>query len=282
VLLYEGRLSPEPIRDPVTMKLLSGPLIVKTDAGPGRLSKQAISIDFCEEMAQLGMHILFSLSNGTSCTTEMNQLFEKFKPACSKSVLRVSSKKTQKRMKARKKSKSKGNCNESDGENELMEEEEEVEVVEEEDEVEVEVVDNKKQSICNVSFSKFDIGNLVNGWPEDPVELRPFDFHFTKERIIKTWKAVGFLPITDNATKDLKVRYEMGEGGAPADAMNCMDLLHADYRKSAETLTEMGFNGAMFDIELPGVSKDIIPEGNKAKIQHIIDNRLINKVGGLY
>ena len=60
----------------------------------------------------------------------MNQLFEKFELACSKSVLRVSSKKTQKRMKVRKKSKSKGNCNESDGENELMEEEEEVEVVE--------------------------------------------------------------------------------------------------------------------------------------------------------
>ena len=56
VPLYEGRISPEPIRDPVTMKLWSGPLIVKTDAGPGRLSKQAISIDFREEMAQLGVH----------------------------------------------------------------------------------------------------------------------------------------------------------------------------------------------------------------------------------
>ncbi len=81
VPLFKGRLSPEPIRDPVTMKLLSGPLIVKTDAGPGRLSKQAISIDFCEEMAQLGVHILLSLPNGTSCTAEMDQLFEKFKPA---------------------------------------------------------------------------------------------------------------------------------------------------------------------------------------------------------
>ena len=50
VPLYEGRLSPEPIRDPVRMKLLSGPLIVKMDAGPRRLSKQAISIDFHEEV----------------------------------------------------------------------------------------------------------------------------------------------------------------------------------------------------------------------------------------
>jgi hypothetical protein len=48
--------------------------------------------------------------------------------------------------------------------------------------------------------------------------------------------------------------------------MNRLDLLHADYRKSAETLTEMGFNGAMFDIEPTVVSKDVIPEGNEAKI----------------
>ena len=44
----------------------------------------------------------------------------------------------------------------------------------------------------------------------------------------------------------------------------------------------MGFNEAMFDIELPVVSKDIIPEGNEANIQHIMDNRLINKARGLY
>ena len=61
----------------------------------------------------------------------------------------------------------------------------------------------------------FDLGNLVNGWPEDAVELRLFDFHFMMERIIKTWKAVGFLPMTGNAVKDPKVRYEMGKGAPP-------------------------------------------------------------------
>ncbi len=70
----------------------------------------------------------------------------------------------------------------------------------------------------------------------------------------------------------------MGEGGAPADATNHLNLLHTDYRKLAETLMAMGLNGAMFDIELPVVSKDIIPEGNKAKI-HNINNRPINKAG---
>jgi hypothetical protein len=72
-------------------------------------------------------------------------------------------------------------------------------------EEEVEVVEQKQQSICNLSFSNFDLGHLVNSWPEDVVGLRPFDFHFTTERITKTWKAAGFLPMTGNAMKDPKV-----------------------------------------------------------------------------
>jgi hypothetical protein len=37
------------------------------------------------------------------------------------------------------------------------------------------IVDNSpskhhEQSICNVSFSNMDLGNLVNGWPGNPVE----------------------------------------------------------------------------------------------------------------
>ena len=57
--------------------------------------------------------------------------------------------------------------------------------------------------------------NLVNGWPEDPLELRPFDYHFTKEGIIRSWIAVGFLPMTGRAMEDPKERHELGEGGAP-------------------------------------------------------------------
>jgi hypothetical protein len=55
IKLYEGKLAPEPVRDPVTGKMLKGPLMVKTDSGPGRLSNEAESIDFREEMANLGV-----------------------------------------------------------------------------------------------------------------------------------------------------------------------------------------------------------------------------------
>ncbi len=32
---FKGRISPEPICDPLTNKLIAGPLIIKTDAEPG-------------------------------------------------------------------------------------------------------------------------------------------------------------------------------------------------------------------------------------------------------
>ena len=58
----------------------------------------------------------------------------------------------------------------------------------------------------------------MNGWPSNPIELRPFDCHFTAKKIIKTWIAVGFFPMTGNAVNDPKVRHELGDGGAPPEA----------------------------------------------------------------
>jgi hypothetical protein len=206
---FEGRISPKPIRDPLTNKLISGPLVVKTDAGPGRLSKEASSIMFREQMAKKGVHILLSLPNATACTAEMDQLFERFKPACGKSALRVASKKMQMRMSVR----ARNDVIEVDGSDASSEDE-----AEELDEIATRRKKKGERSICNVSFSNFDLANLVNGWPDDPVELRPFDYHFTKEGIVRSWIAVGFLPMTGRATQDPKVRHELGEGGAPPAA----------------------------------------------------------------
>jgi hypothetical protein len=71
----------------------------------------------------------------------------------------------------------------------------------------------KGHSVCNVSFLNYDLGNLVNGWPDDPIEDCPFDFHFSKDSIIKSHIAVGFMPMTGRAARDPKVRFEFGPGG---------------------------------------------------------------------
>ncbi len=167
---------PEPICDPVTKKLILEPLVVKTDSGPGRLSKEADSIQFCKQMASLGVHILLSLLNATVCMGEMDQLFKKFKPACSTSALRVTSRKMQQRMMVR-----------AENANQI------VSLLDELDNNDNKVdpiVDDgaskhREQSICSISFSNMDHGNLVNGWPDNPVELRPFDCQFNAKRIIK-------------------------------------------------------------------------------------------------
>ena len=269
VPLYEGRISPEPIRDPLTDKLISGPLIVKTDGGPGRLSKEADSMDFREQMAALGVHILLSLPNGTSCTAEMDQLFEKFKPACSKSAIRVAGKMMKMRadVQLAERQAQQGGAEDDSNDDESDDEDD---------------GKRKERSICNVSFSNFDLGNMVNCWPDDPVELRPFDCHFTPDRIIKTWIAVGFLPMTGNAVNDPKVRHELGDGGAPKEAAIRMQALSAEYRKTARALTGMGFNGGVMDVRLPKAKKAAVFEDNEARIQYLLDNRCMNRPGGLF
>ena len=101
---YRDKLSLVPVRDPETNKLIKGPLVIKTDAGPGRLSKEAESIEFREEMQNLGVFILLSLPNGTECQAELDQMFSEFKPRCKKSTVRVAGMKMAARVAARKKS----------------------------------------------------------------------------------------------------------------------------------------------------------------------------------
>jgi hypothetical protein len=43
---FVGKISVEPMHDPITKKLISSLLVCKTDRGPGRLSKEVESIDF--------------------------------------------------------------------------------------------------------------------------------------------------------------------------------------------------------------------------------------------
>jgi hypothetical protein len=139
-----------------------------------------------------------------------------------------------------------------------------------------------RRSLCNVSFSNYDLGHLVNGWPDDPIEDRPFDFHFSKKSIIRSHIAVGFMPMTGRAAKDPKVRFEFGPDGAPpADAAR-MDLLRAEYKEAGEAVTKLGYHGDMLDVVPREAEAAEIPSDEEAQIEHIVRNKLINKPGGLF
>ena len=53
-------------------KLITGPLIKKTDNGPGRLSEEDESIDFRKKYAAEGVHIILLLPNRTECTFKLD------------------------------------------------------------------------------------------------------------------------------------------------------------------------------------------------------------------
>ena len=261
---FKGKISPVPVRDPITKKLIRGPLMSNTDSGPGRLATQAGSLEFRSEMAVVGLFILLSLPNGTECTTKINQMYSEFKGECKKSTVRVAGLKMAARVQARKK----GNVQQEqqshtaelkeylDGKVDSDEE------VEDSDDYEFSV----GRSVCSVNIGNRDLGHIVNGFPGDPLAMRPFDKCFTMVEIVNTWIVVGFLPMTGNAANDPKVRYELGEGGAPAEARKRMELLVKDYEKSASELERLGFNGGVMDLEAQHVKNLEIPEDKEELI----------------
>ena len=59
-----------------------------------------------------------------------------------------------------------------------------------------------------------------------------------------------------------------------------MIALHAEYRRQGDALTSIGLDGAMFDIELPKAKPAPDFVNDKARINHVVDNYLIDKAGG--
>lgn len=281
---YRGKISPTPIRDPVTNKLISGPAIMKTDAGPARLASDAKSVEFREYLASMGFHIMLSLPNGTECTAELDQIFSSYKPACKESTRRVAGMKMWLRVQARNKATANANpielthaeqlagyvaVNDSDDENEDGDDD---------------YTFNVGSSVCNVSIDNRDLGAIVNGMPGDEIDKRPFDNTFTRPKIIDTCIKVGFLPMTGNAVNDPKVRYELGEGGAPPEASSRMELLEEEYNECAETLLRLGYNGKVLDLRARRVAamEEGLPDDEEAQVQHILDKNMITKSGGLF
>ena len=49
-------------------------------------------------------------------------------------------------------------------------------------------------AVLNLDFA--DLPTIVNGSEDDITANRPFDTHFTKEKILWSWAKVGFVPFT--------------------------------------------------------------------------------------
>jgi hypothetical protein len=198
------------IFDPVSGKLNQGPVILKLDAGPGRIVSSEAILMKREEFFERGLIILMGLPNATSVQQEMDALYGPFKSATYARGEKVVQEKLRKRGLARR------NGEQLQG-----------------------------ATTLNLDFS--DLAMIVNGKPDDRLCDRPFECHFTKEKILWSWAKVGFVPFSRSCLKNVKVRKELGQHTKDEGLEN----LQLRYDVLVDVVETGGFNPGIFDAAIP-------------------------------
>ena len=68
---------------------VSGPLILKIDMGPGRLTKHAANREMQERAAEKGLIIFPGLQNTTACSQEQDELYAVYQALCAANMDRI-------------------------------------------------------------------------------------------------------------------------------------------------------------------------------------------------
>jgi hypothetical protein len=139
-------------------RLLQGPVILKVDAEPGRIvSSEVVSVKR-EALFEQGLRILFGLPNATSVQQEMDSLYGPFKSATYSCGEKVVQQKLKERGLARRNGR------------------------------------QLSSAVLNLNYE--DLPTIMNGTVSDAVADKPFDLHFTKDKILWSWAKIGFVPLT--------------------------------------------------------------------------------------
>ena len=86
--------------------------------------------------------------------------------------------------------------------------------------------------------------------------------------------------MTRRALLDAKVCYERGEGGAPKELSEWMELLFQDYKEAETRLKRLVFNSGVLDLKLPEREKRVVPEDVEEQMDKITKKKKIT-LGGL-
>ena len=161
---------------------LRGPIILKTDSGQGRLVATFSSIEFRERMQQRGVYLVLGLPNSTSCTQEQDQLYQEFKGKTRAMTDKVFSDKLTSR---------------SNRIKSLREELKQLRATDAEpNQDETDLLKQLKEALRTPSLTNDDLSLIVCGKPTDSPTLSPFASTFTKEKIIKCFYRVSYVPFT--------------------------------------------------------------------------------------
>ncbi len=142
------------IFDARTGRLNQGPVILKLDAGPGRIVSSEIVLAKREALFERGLIIILGLPNATSVQQEMDALYGPFKSATYSRGEKVIQQKLKERGLARRNGQ------------------------------------QLSSAVLNLDFG--DLPTIVNGTDTDDVNDKPFDLHFTEDKILWSWAKIGF------------------------------------------------------------------------------------------
>jgi hypothetical protein len=164
--------------DNKTGRLICGPVILKLDAGPGRIVTDEATITKRDKFREKGLLILMGLPNATSVQQEMDALYGPFKSATYARGEVVVKGKLVARGLARR---------------------------------------NGEDCSKVISLNFEDLATIVNGKEGDDISLKPFAKVFTRDQILRSWAKIGFVPFTRECLRNRKVRSELGQHTANKD-----------------------------------------------------------------
>jgi len=214
--------------DPITGKLNQGPVILKVDTGPGRIVLSEAILLKREQLFERGLIILMGLPNATSVQQEMDALYGPFKSATYRRGEKVVQNKLRIRGLARKNG------------------------------------DVVPKAVLNLDFN--DLATIVNGKPEDDGCDRPFDWIFTKKKILGSWAKVGLVPFTRNCLKDKKVRKELGQHTED----EALENLQHKYDLLCDSIEGDHFNPGIFDASIPTAAHVNRAETEEEQVEELL------------
>ena len=215
--------------------------MLKVDSGPGRIVASLDSISKRAAYFEMGLIILSGLPNSTSVQQEMDALYGPFKSATY-----------------------------ARGESILMEK------IKDRGRLRATGAAPGASSILSLGFD--DLATIVNGNENDELSMKPFNKSFTKEKILKAWTKIGFVPFTCNCAFDKKVRHELGQLNRNEDLENLRD----SYSEVVARAEKVGINPGIFDSEIPVAQILDRAVDEDEQVRRLVAERGAFSAGGLW
>jgi hypothetical protein len=236
--------------DPITGKLLHGPVILKIDSGPGRIVATLVSLEQRAALFQKGLIILAGLPNATGVQQEMDALYGPFKSATYRRGEQVLTIKLRDRGLA------------------LAEQrrlQQQGERLMPHQRTNARPAAAAPPAILALGFS--DLARIVDGEVgELDVKSRPFTNCFTQDKVLSAWNKIGFVPFNRNCLKNKHVRNELGQH----EKNQALEELQLEYDTVIADAEESGLNPGVFDVRIPVAKHVTRIEGEDEQVEALV------------